>query len=430
MNKKNLVNGLIQFLADSPTQYHATRNMVDTLKADGFRELNESEPWRLKKNGKYYVIRGDGALIAFKNGATPVDKACPRIVGTHTDSPSLKIKSSPDIRFKNYLTLGVEVYGGALLSTWFDRDLSIAGRVAFVGKDDRLQSTLIDFSRPVAVVPNLAIHLSQNPNENTKIDRQKELPPVFAQFSKFDASTTFKAILKKEIKKHKPRLVIKDILDFDLSFYDTQQPNLLGYHGEFLTGGRIDNLLSCYTGLRSMLETESEGLMVLVCNDHEEIGSGSRVGAAGPFFEAILNRLVPDNESYYRTVAKSILLSVDNAHGVHPNYSSQSDKNHAPLLNGGPAIKVNANQRYATNSETGALFRHICYKNKIPVQTFINHTNLGCGSTIGPITSTRLGINTIDIGVPTFAMHSIRETCGTEDIWYLFQSMKRFYLSG
>ncbi len=429
MTRKQLINQFIDFMSMSPTPFHAVDSITEILKNNGFSELEEKDRWKLKKKGKYYVTRGGSSIIAFKMGNSDPVKGGFHVVGAHTDSPSLKIKANPEKKVKNYLSLGVEVYGGPILSTWFDRELSIAGRVSFLGKNNRLDFRLLDFKRPVGIIPNLAIHLSSKKNEKQGINKQTELPPLIMQFDPKSKVQTpdFKRVLKTEMNKQNPGIKISEIMDYDLYFYDPQPPARVGLDEDFIAGSRLDNLLSCFIGLKAIVDSDSKIGSMLVCNDHEEVGSNSYTGAAGPFLKAVMERICTDKEDFLRMVSQSILISADNAHGIHPNYRSMHDENHGPILNQGPVIKLNANQRYATNSETSAFFRSVCKLAKVPVQNFINRSDLACGSTIGPITATTLGIKTLDIGAPTFAMHSIRETCGAEDIWHLYKALKKTF---
>ncbi|MBT3225409.1 MAG: M18 family aminopeptidase [Deltaproteobacteria bacterium] len=431
MTKQQIIKKLIQFLVASPTPFHAVKFMTALLNDCGYTELAEADSWRLKKGGGYYLIRGGSSLIAFRLGKNDNPVEGLRIVGAHTDSPVLKIKTNPLLKFKNYLRLGVEVYGSPILNTWFDRDLSIAGRVAYTDIDQKAETALIDFKRAVAVIPNLPIHLTPANNTKEKINRQTELPPILMQFDpqKKSKAETFPKILMAELQKNQPTLKIKSVDDFEVCLYDTQQPTTVGYNNEFFCAGKLDNLVSCFSGLLALTDSSGERTSMLVCNDHEEVGSNSYTGAAGPLLKSVLERVLKNREDYFRALSRSILVSVDNAHGVHPNYPHRYDENHGPILNKGPVLKVNANQRYATNAETGSIFRRICREAKVPVQEFVNRSDLNCGSTIGPITSTNLGIKTLDIGVPTFAMHSIRETCGCQDIRLLHKALVNLFNS-
>lgn len=422
---------LTWFLKNSPTPFHAVENMQNILKQNGFKELQEDENWFLEDSCGYFVKRNDSSLVAFYSGTKEGISQGLRIVGAHTDSPCLKVKPNPDLTSFSYAQLSVEIYGGVILSTWFDRDLSLAGKVTYLTAEGELKKSLVNFHRPIAVIPNLAIHLNREVNEGHSINKQKEMPPILFQVefpytSVEMASTSFVSLLKHYLLEQEKATSVQQILGHDLFFYDTQEPNIVGYEHEFITGSRLDNLLSCYIGLRSLLEADKNLGNVLVCNDHEEVGSASYIGAQGPFLKSVLQRICGKGDEDGITL-RSMMISVDNAHGIHPNYFERHDLQHGPLLNRGPVLKINANQRYATNSETGGAFAYLCYKARVPYQVFATRSDMGCGSTIGPITSTLLGVKTVDIGVPTFAMHSIREMAGVKDSFYLYKVLCEFF---
>ncbi|MDQ2077172.1 M18 family aminopeptidase [Marinimicrobium sp. ABcell2] len=427
MDTQSFNTDLLSFLQASPTPFHATDTIVQQLSLAGFTELREGDAWNLQAGGRYWLTRNDSSVIAFVYGKRPMLETGIRMVGAHTDSPCLKVKPQPELTRQNYAQLGVEVYGGVLMAPWFDRDLSMAGRVSFRGDDDRIASALVDFVAPVAVVPSLAIHLDREANRQRCINPQKELPPLLLQLSGGDKAPDFRALLHDQLRSQHPELTVAEVLDYEISLYDTQAPALVGLKQDFIASARLDNLLSCYVGLRSLLEADPEVTSLLVCNDHEEVGSASSCGAKGPMLQQFLERLLPDPDSRVRVLDRSLMISADNAHGVHPNFSDRHDENHGPLLNAGPVIKVNANQRYATNSATSALFRELCRQVSVPVQTFVSRTDMECGSTIGPVTAAEIGVKTLDVGVPTFAMHSIRELAGSQDACYLYQVLKQFY---
>ena len=418
--------GLLDFLKNSPSPFHATQSMCAALQAAGYQALDERETWQLEPQGRYYVTRNDSSIIAIQLGhSDPVEHGI-RMVGAHTDSPCLKVKPQPELSRHSYWQLGVEVYGGVLLSPWFDRDLSLAGRVTFK-HHEQLQSRLIDFKQAIATIPSLAIHLNREANSGWTINPQTELPPVLAQLHG-DERKDFRALLAEQLQREHG-IADANILDYELCFYDSQPAALIGLNQDFIAGARLDNLLSCYAGLQALLSSDKQHTQVLVCTDHEEVGSNSACGADGPFLEQVLRRILGSEEDFVRCVQHSLLISADNAHGIHPNYADKHDGNHGPLLNRGPVIKINANQRYATNSETSSFFKLLCAAAQVPVQSFVTRTDLGCGSTIGPITASQLGIQTIDIGVPTFAMHSIRELAGSQDLAYLIKVLQVFYNS-
>ncbi|MCI0507881.1 MAG: M18 family aminopeptidase [Gammaproteobacteria bacterium] len=426
MGHAQFITDLLDFIEDSPTPFHAVQNMKNMLSENGFAELKESDSWSLLPGQNYYVTRNGSSIIAFRTGATDVVNSGVRMVGAHTDSPCLKVKPTPEIVQKGYLQLGVEVYGGALFSPWFDRDLSLAGRVNYATKYHQLETALIDFKDPIAVIPSLAIHLNRTVHEARTINPQKELLPIILQ-AKEEEPRDFRELLKMQMLSENPESTVDEVLDYDLYFYDTQPPAIVGLDEEFICSARLDNLLSCFVGLVSLIQAGNKFTSLLICNDHEEVGSMSAAGAQGTFLRSVLERLVSDPQKFSRMIHQSILVSADNAHGVHPNYVDKHDETHGPVLNKGPVIKVNANQRYATNSRTSAVFRHLCKKADVPVQSFSMRNDMACGSTIGPITATELGVQTIDVGVPQFAMHSVRETAGVKDAHYLFRVLKEFY---
>lgn len=418
--------GLFTFLTASTTPYHAVENMKTILELEGFKELREGDSWKLTDSSRYFVSRGDSSLAAFVYRTDMVEKGI-RIAGAHTDSPALKVKPNPDMHRNSYLQVGVEVYGGALLNPWFDRELSLAGRVTFKGKGGALETGLVDFKRPVAVIPSLAIHLHRDANKKHSVNAQKDLPPVIMQC--FDDKPSLDNILRDEMNSKNPGRV-KEIISHDLFFYDGTAPSRWGVNGEFITGSRLDNLLSCFAGIMGICDSKNDEPVLVIFNDHEEAGSVSDVGAQGPFLKAILQRISGDLESYYRVADRSSMISMDNAHGIHPNFADKYDAEHGPLLNSGPVIKRNANQRYATVAHTEALFKEIAEGEDIPVQSFVVRSDMACGSTIGPLTAAQTGIKTIDVGVPTWAMHSIRETAGEKDLYWLYKIIKKYFEKG
>ncbi|WP_010485061.1 M18 family aminopeptidase [Pseudomonas sp. S9] len=424
--RDELNQGLIDFLKASPTPFHATSNLALRLEAAGFQRLDERDTWHTEAGGQYYVTRNDSAIIAFKVGKRPLTEAGIRLVGAHTDSPCLRVKPNPELQRHGFFQLGVEIYGGALLAPWFDRDLSLAGRVTF-RRDGKVESQLINFELPIAVIPNLAIHLNREANSGWAINKQTEMPPILAQVAGTEP-VDFRALLANQLALEHS-LNADAVLDYELSFYDTQPAAVIGLNSDFIAGARLDNLLSCYAGLQALLSAGDAETCVLVCTDHEEIGSSSACGADGPMLEQVLRRVIPQDQDFVRTIQRSLLVSADNAHGIHPNYADKHDENHGPKLNAGPVIKINSNQRYATNSETAGFFRHLCLENEVPVQSFVVRSDMACGSTIGPITASQLGVRTVDIGLPTFAMHSIRELAGSHDLAHLVKVLSAFYSS-
>ncbi|WP_028579907.1 M18 family aminopeptidase [Desulfogranum japonicum] len=414
---------LCDYISRSTTPYHAIKNSMGILDAAGYVRLYESDPWQHLSPGRYYVTRNSSSLIGFQ--ITPTANTL-RMAGSHTDSPSLRVKPNPLHTKSGYLQLGVEVYGGALLNPWFDRDLSMAGRVIWHTEDDIMQSSLIDFRRPVAVIPSLAIHFDREANTGKEINKQTDMVPLLM----LDSGTKpmhFNELLKKQFLLEHPGNDHAEIIDYDLFLYDSQPPALVGLEQEFITSARLDNLLSCYCIIQAAASCSQAHNLLFVLNDHEEVGSVSTSGAQGPFLQSILSRLYPERPVRESMLAKSLLISVDNAHAVHPNFASKHEPQHLPVLNGGPVIKTNANQRYASNACTSSIFKLLCKRNEIPVQNFVMRNDMACGSTIGPLTSAAIGIPTIDIGVPQLAMHSIRETIGNRDGYYLGKALSAFF---
>ncbi|MCY4148139.1 MAG: M18 family aminopeptidase [Gammaproteobacteria bacterium] len=420
----NQIKDLLGFLADSPTPFHAVKNISRKLELAGFKRLEEAKAWNIEQPGDYYVTRNDSSLIAMRLNQVSGDAGF-RMVGAHTDSPCLKVKPRATQCRNGYVMLAVEVYGGALLNPWFDRDLGLAGRINIKTSTGTITSRLLRTDRPVAFIPSLAIHLDRSANEGRSIDRQNHLPAVLMRTD--DDHHDFAGLLKTWLIKEDSELDIDCILSFELSLYDCQPPALVGLDDEFIASARLDNLLSCHAATEALIDSTSDVNRMIVLNDHEEVGSASTSGAAGPFLESVLSRLCRDHEILGRSLEHSMLISADNAHAVHPNYADRHEPDHRPLMNAGPVIKINHNQNYATNSESEALFRVVCEANDIDYQSFVMRSDLGCGSTIGPITATRVGVRTVDIGVAQLGMHSIRELAGVNDQVDLVAALRGFF---
>ncbi|MDL2189778.1 M18 family aminopeptidase [Cobetia sp. LC6] len=426
------VPALLDFLSSSPTPWHATASMAQRLEQAGYRRLSETSSWQLAPGDRAYVTRNDSSLIAFQlpKGDTPLSSL--RMIGAHTDSPCLRLKPNPAQVSQGWLTLGVETYGGVLLSTWFDRDLGLAGRAQVRHADGRRETLLLAVMRPFACVPSLAIHLDRDVNSGRAINAQTQMSAVVMQLDD-EAGTpaeAFNALLIDLIEEqHGVR--VADVVDFELGLHDLQPAAQSGLKGELITSARLDNLLSCFVGLEALLEADGSQGALFVTTDHEEVGSASACGAQGPFLADVLKRInhyvgLDSEEGYQCLVQRSLMISCDNAHAVHPNFADKHDAGHGPKLNAGPVIKVNANQRYATNSTTAGLFREMCREQDVPVQTFVSRADMGCGSTIGPITASEVGVPTLDVGLPQWGMHSIRETSGSADVAMLIKVLVAF----
>lgn len=421
-----LLQDFLAFLDASPTPFHAVANMKQVLLANGFTELPEGESWAIQPGARYVVTRNGSSLVAFSTSQQDPAQSGIRLVGAHTDSPCLKLKPQPDLQRQHYAQLGVEVYGGVLLHPWFDRDLTLAGRISYRCSNGSLAQALVNFRRPLASVPSLAIHLDREANNGRALNAQKELPLLLQTLLDKEQHDIRQTLLLQLLHEH-PDCDAEAVLDFEICACDTQPAAIIGLKQEFIAGSRLDNLLSCYAGLRALLDSDGLQPALLVCTDHEEVGSISACGAQGPFLMSVLQRWLGNGETLARTLHHSLLISADNAHGVHPNYPEKHDEKHVPHLNAGPALKINANQRYASNATTQGFFRNLCQQAQVPLQAFVARADMGCGSTIGPLTAAETGIKTVDIGVPTFAMHSIRELAGVHDLAYLHTALRSFF---
>ncbi|MGD9947326.1 MAG: M18 family aminopeptidase [Desulfobulbus sp.] len=426
MDHLDYLESLFSFIDQSPTAFHVAANAATRLETAGFIRLHETESWHGLGPGRYYVIRNDAGLIAFTLVGNVTDPRPLRMAGSHTDSPGLRVKPQPMQLHQSSLQLGVEVYGGALLAPWFDRNLSLAGRVGWCNVEGTLHSALLDCKRPIATIPSLAIHLDREANNGRNINKQTDLVPLLA-LSTENTPPVFADWIKRELKAQFSDLPVETVFDFDLFLYDTQTLSRIGLNGEFVTGSRLDNQLSCHALVEGLIASEEPQNSMIVLNDHEEVGSVSTSGAQGPFLKSVLERLYPNPELRSRVLAGSFFISADNAHAVHPNFAAKHEPDHMPGLNQGPVIKTNASQRYATNGLTASIFRRLCQTAEVPCQQFVMRNDMACGSTIGPLTAAEIGVPTVDVGVPQLAMHSIRETVGHLDGWYLMRVMTTFF---
>ena len=412
MLQEDFNEGLLGFLEASPTPFHATKNMAAMLENAGFERLYEELAWNLEEGKKYYVTRNDSSLVAF----TYPKRADYTIVGAHTDSPNLKLKPNPIVKEHGVVKFAVEPYGGLLLNPWFDRDLSLAGKVSYLNSENVIKEVIINFEKPLCIIPSLAIHLDDKANKDRTVNKQTDIAPILQTGEEFD----FEAFLKEQLAKEG----IEDVAELyanELSLYDTQKASYVGVKNDFIASARLDNLLSCYVGLLAICSIEADAPFMFVANDHEEVGSESVSGAAGNFFESVYRRMFGTYEEFVRSTRLSTLISCDNAHAIHPNFPQKHEPNHAPKINEGVVIKINANQRYASNTKTISKFQNIASSLGLKTQSFVTRSDMGCGSTIGPITATRLGIDTLDVGLPTLAMHSIRELAGSRDAYELYK---------
>ncbi|HEY8074897.1 MAG TPA: M18 family aminopeptidase, partial [Labilithrix sp.] len=415
---------LLAFLGESPTPFHAVASATKRLTAAGFRPIAETDSWSDLAPGKYAFAHGGSSLLAF---VIPEGKRITgfRLVGAHTDSPNLRLKPQPEYKKEGYTQLGVEVYGGALLNSWLDRDLSLAGRV-FVREGDRVVSRLVRFDKPMLRVAQLAIHLDREvTDKGLVLNKQDHLAPIFGLAS--DGAKELADLLAERAG------VARDaIAGSDLMLYDVVPPTVGGRDDEMIFSARLDNQAMCHAAIHALLDVDAQDVVpVAALFDHEEVGSESAYGAHSGFLPRALERIALgrglSREEWHRALAGSLCVSADMAHAVHPNYASRHEERHKPVLCGGPVIKVNAQQRYATSGATAALFRDLCARAEVPVQHYAHRTDLPCGSTIGPIASTLLGIRTVDVGNPMLSMHSARELGGAKDPAMMTRVLGLFY---
>ncbi len=411
---------LIAFLGTSPSPYHAVASAAQRLEKAGFRQVSETDTWDGSTGGRY-VIRG-GALIAWyvPQGAGPHTPF--RVVGTHTDSPNLRVKPLPDTAAAGWRQVAVEIYGGVPLNTWLDRDLGLSGRLALRDGTTRL----VQIDEPLLRVPQLAIHLDRQVNDGLKLDKQRHLTPIWGLGAVDEGSLI-------EYVAERAGVPAADIVGWDLMTHDVQPPAYLGRDRELLAGPRLDNLLSVHAAAAALAAVAGADLPyipVMAAFDHEETGSESDTGAQGPLLGNVLERSVyargGSPEDRARALAGTVCLSSDMGHAVHPNYSERHEPGHHPLPNGGPILKVNVNNRYATDAVGRAVFTAACEKAGVPWQTFVSNNAMPCGTTIGPITAARLGITTVDCGIAALSMHSARELCGADDPYLLASAIKAF----
>ncbi len=433
MEKKvlKLAKDLIDFINSSSTSFHCVAEVKKRLSESGFLPLNEVDKWEIERGGKYYITRNDSSIVAFVMGQKEIWQSGFRIAGAHTDSPSLKIKNNGASIVGGILRMSVEPYGGGgINSTWLDRNLSIAGRIVTENDKGEFQSRFIDLKKAIAIIPNQAIHMNRDMNKGIEYNKQKHLQAIITcvdKDNKNEPVDIFKNIIAGEAS-----VTADSITDMELFLYDVQKGIIHGLNDDFLSAPRIDNLAMCHsiTGAIKESTCERDETSVAVFYDNEEIGSRTLQGADSSFFRDILDRIIVvsggKEEDLFRARAKSFSISADGAHGHHPNYGDSHDPFYAPVINGGPVIKTSANYKYSTTSETSSVFKKLCIDSNIPYQELINRSDIPSGSTIGSISSSITGIRSVDIGSPMFAMHSIRETCGVLDHYYISEVLKSF----
>lgn len=430
IDARQRAKALLDFIDASPSPWHAVANTAQLLSSHGFEKLEENAAWQCRPGGKYYVIRDGGSIIAFVLGQQPIAEQGFRIVGAHTDSPGLRLKPKAAYSTEGIGQLGVEVYGGPILATFTDRDLSLAGRVT-VKTASGFTTQLAKLEQAVARLPNLAIHMNREVNEKgLALNKQTGLPLIFGNAATSEAAKqSLSETLASEL-----QVTPADILSWDLALYDTQTGSFWGIEQEFIANSRLDNLASCHAALDALLHTpDPKATCICALFDHEEVGSESATGAGGSFLLDVLDRISHTQqlspEDKLRSFAQSFFISADMAHAFHPNHAGSYEPCHHVQVNQGPVIKTNANQRYSTNANTAARFIQLCEQANVPCQQYAHRTDLGCGSTIGPIMAAQLGIATVDVGNPMWAMHSIRESAGVLDHGYMIAALQQHYAS-
>ncbi|MBN1250702.1 MAG: M18 family aminopeptidase [Bacteroidales bacterium] len=428
--KHKLATDLIDFIDASPSPFHVVRNIKAALIRNGFKELLAGDKWDLRRANKYFISKNESSLIAFVTGTGKIEEKGFKIIAAHTDSPSIKIKPKPEITVKDkYLKFNTEIYGGAILSTWFDRPLSIAGRISLLSNDAfKPDIKYVNFKQPICIIPNLAIHLNREINSGHKIENQKMMLPLISTVNEqFNKDNFLKSIISSELK-----IDSEKIIDFDLNLYDFENGKIIGLNEEFISSGKLDNLAMVHTGIQALIDSQpTEATQVMVCFDNEEVGSLTKQGAGSPFLKSVLQRISyqfkNDIESFYRSLSHSFLISADMAHAFHPNFAEKHDPVNLPVINGGPVIKINSNQKYTTDAESSAVYEMLCKIAGVPVQKYVNNSDIIGGSTLGAISSGQLDIRSVDIGNPILAMHSIRELGGVDDHLWVLKSFLEFY---
>ncbi|MFT8351553.1 M18 family aminopeptidase [Clostridium saccharoperbutylacetonicum] len=421
---------LIDFINKSKTAFQGTQELKNILNNQGYIEIKEEDQWELKKGGKYYITKNNSAVIAFEIGTGEIEEDGFRLIGAHTDSPGFRIKPNPEMLVEgHYLKLNTEVYGGPILSTWFDRPLSIAGRVTLKGENPFAPKvSLVDINKPVLIIPNLAIHMNRSVNEGYEYNKQKDVLPLLTIMQdKLEKDNYLLKLISESLK-----VDTEDILDFDLFLYEYTEGMTIGVNDEFISCGRLDDLWMVFAGLKALINSNSiKATKVLVALDNEEIGSLTQQGANSSILENILERislgLKKEREEFRRAVSNSIMISADLAHAIHPNYTEKCDPTSKPLLGKGPVLKIAASGSYSTDSYASAIFKGICEKAQVPCQVFVNRSDLRGGTTIGPITAAKLNIPVIDMGAPVLSMHSVRELATVADNEYTIKAFTEFF---
>ena len=421
---------LLDFIYNSPTAFHAVETVKKILDENGFREIKESDTWQLKSRDKYYVIKNDSSIMAFIVGDEKIEETGLRLIGAHTDAPGFRVKPNPQmISEGKYVKLNTEMYGGPIISTWYDRPLALAGKVAIKGASPlKPETRLVNINKPMMIIPNIAIHMNREVNDGYKYNKQVDTLPLLGLINeKLENKDYLMNILAAELNVNK-----EYILHFELMPYEYEKGTLIGMNEEMISSGRLDDLWMVYAGLVALLDSrDNAATKVLICVDNEEIGSLSAQGANSTLLNNLLERLTmglgKNREEYYRALSNSIMISADLAHAVHPNLGDKADPTNRPVLEGGPVLKIAAAGSYSTDSFNGAVFAEVCKAANVPFQKFVNRSDLRGGTTIGPVTAANLTIPVIDMGAPLIGMHSIRELATVKDNTYTIKAFTEFF---
>lgn len=430
-----MINRLLKFLDASPVNFLAARNIACELEQNGYRRLDPQQPLsELKAGDKVYVTKNESSVYAFRLGRKPLAETGFHMICAHSDSPTFRVKPHAEMTGEGGLVrLNTEVYGGPILSTWFDRPLTLAGRVIVRGKDAMSPETmLMHVRRPLLQISNLAIHFNRQVNDGVKLSKQKDMLPLLGLINdELEQGNLLMNVIVEELSKQRP-VSHEDILDFDLYLADTQPACTFGVHDEFISSGRLDDLSMCFAGLEALIATpERDTTQVLAIFDNEETGSQTKQGAGSPFLASMLMRIARQQsgseEAYWQAVERAFMISADNAHAFHPNYAEKYDPTNHPMLGGGPAIKFNASQKYASDAVSAAIFAEICRKAGVPCQRFVNHSDVAGGSTLGNILASTVPLRGVDMGNAILGMHSCRETGSVADHEYCVRAFTEFY---
>lgn len=430
-----MINRLLSFLDASPVNFLVVKNIADMLEAGGFRRLNPALPIGMVNAGdRFFVTKNDSSIFAFRIGAKPLADVGFHMICAHADSPTFRLKPNAEMLVEGGLVkLNTEVYGGPIMSTWFDRPLTLAGRVIVRSQDVmQPQTMLLHIKRPLLQISNLAIHFNRQVNDGVKLSKQKDVLPLLGQInSQLEAGNLLMNVIVEELNKQRP-IQQEDILDFDLYLADTTPACTFGAHNEFISAGRLDDLSMCFAGLEAMLAAhDTDTTQVLAIFDNEETGSQTKQGAGSPFLSYMLKRIAlaqsQTEEAYYQAVERAFMISADNAHAWHPNYAEKYDPTNHPMLGGGPVIKFNAAQKYASDAASAAVFAGLCAKAGVPCQRFVNHSDVAGGSTLGNILASSIPLRGVDMGNAILAMHSCRETGSVRDHEYCVKVFTEFF---